>query len=349
MLSLKGVIQVKTTNFAKYVTKFFSEYLPGQKNVSKNTISTYKDSFRLLLIYCEDVKNIKPEKIYIRTIDKTLVEDYLNWLESNRNNSVATRNLRLATIHSFFRYIQKDVPEYLFEIQKILAIPYKKKPSQLIHYLSGDEMKILFSQPNLTQKSGRRNLVLMVVLYDTAARVQELADLKCKHVRISSPSVITLHGKGDKYRQVPIMDKSRHLLEEYIKESHYHTGISDGDMPLFYNQQHKKLSRWGISYILTKYAEKASLDDDFYVNFPITPHVIRHSKAMHLLQAGVNLIYIRDLLGHVDISTTELYARADMEMKRKALEDAYLDLHTDQMPEWTKDHNLMEWLSNLCD
>jgi site-specific recombinase XerD len=267
---------MKANDFSRYLTRFFSTYLPAQRNVSINTISSYKDSFKLFLTYCEEEKGIKPEKIYVKTLDKELIEGYLEWLEEKRNNSASTRNQRLASLHSFFRFIQKDNLENLFEIHRILAIPYKKTPSQLIHYLTGDEMKILLEQPNLNTVTGRRDLVLLVVLYDTAARVQELIDLRRKNIRIASPSVITLHGKGDKTRQVPIMKKSQKLISEYMKESYRNSGIDEGEMPLFYNQQYTKLSRWGVSYIIKKYSIKASKDVGFNVDFQITPHVFRN-------------------------------------------------------------------------
>ncbi|SHJ33552.1 Site-specific recombinase XerD [Dethiosulfatibacter aminovorans DSM 17477] len=340
---------MKANDFSRYLTRFFSTYLPAQKNFSANTISSYKDSFKIFLTYCEEEKGIKPEKISVKILDKELIEGFLEWLELKRHNSASTRNQRLASLHSFFRFIQKDNLENLSEIHRILAIPYKKTTGKLIHYLTGDEMKILLEQPDLYTRAGRRDLVLLVVLYDTAARVQELIDLRRKNVRLASPSVITLHGKGDKVRQVPIMKKSQKLISDYLKESYRNAGIDEGEMPLFYNQQYTKLSRWGVSYIIKKYSIKASKDVEFNVDFPITPHVFRHSKAMHLLQANVNLIYIRDLLGHVDIATTEIYARADIEMKRKALEAAYVDLHTEEMPNWNKDQDLMEWLKSLCD
>ncbi len=340
---------MKENDFSRHLTQYFSVYLPARINVSTNTIRSYKDSFKLFLTFCEEEKGIKTEKIYIKTLTKELIEDFLDWLEIKRHNSISTCNQRLASIHSFLRFIQKDSLENLYELQKILAISYRKKPKKTIHYLTAKEMKILLEQPDIHTTKGRRDLTMLVVLYDTAARVQELIDLKRKNVRISDPSVITLHGKGDKYRQVPIMKKSQKLISDYMDEIYMNKGVSVGEQPLFTNQQKRQLSRWGVSYIINKYVEKASKNKGFTVDFPITPHIFRHSKAMHLLQSNVNLIYIRDLLGHVDIATTELYARADIEMKRKALEAAYIDLHTEKMPNWKNDTNLMEWLNNLCE
>jgi integrase/recombinase XerD len=340
---------MKENDFSRYLTNFLSCYLPGQRNVSTNTIASYRDGFKLFLTFFDEIKGIKPEKITLKRITKELVVEFLLWLEEGRKCSIATRNQRLAALHAFVRYIQKESPENLYEIQKILGIQSKKSPKPMIPYLTADELKILFEQPDRRTKDGRRDLVLLTILYDTAARVQELVDLRICDVRLAAPAVVTLHGKGDKTRQVPIMGKTQNLLQQYIKENKWNAGIAETERPLFCNQQHKKLSRWGISYIITKYVELSQLNPNFCVRFPVTPHVIRHSKAMHLLQANINLIYIRDFLGHVDVSTTEVYARADSEMKRKALENAYPDLVTEKMPKWENDGDLMQWLNNLCD
>lgn len=280
---------------------------------------------------------------------KDLIISYLNWIEERRECTISTRNQRLAVLHSFFRYVQKDSPENLYELQKILSIPIKKHPKAMVPYLTGLEMQILLSQPDSSNYDGFKDMVLLSVLYDTGARVQELTDIKVKDVRLSSPAVITLHGKGRKTRQVPIMGKTSELLEKYLEIKKYHLGIARTDNYLFVNQKKQKLSRWGISYILNKYITLSRKNSLFKVDFSVTPHVVRHAKAMHLLQSGVNLIYIRDFLGHVDCSTTEVYARADSEMKRKAIENAYVDLVPDIVPKWQEDGDLMNWLNSLCD
>jgi len=340
---------MKGNDFPWYLTRFLTQYLPGQKNLSTNTITSYRDTFKLFLIYCEEKKGLLPEKLALRLITKELVVGFLDWLEEKRRNSISTRNQRLATLHSFFRYIQKECPENLYEMQKIIAIPSKKKAKPMIPYLTGNEMKILLEHSDASTKTGHRDLVLMAVLYDTAARVQELVNIRVKDVRLSDPAVITLHGKGEKTRQVPIMGKTKTLLKEHMDEAPINTGIAKLENLLFVNQKRQKLSRWGISYILKKYVEMARRNPTFAVGFPVTPHVFRHSKAMHLLQSGVHLIYIRDFLGHSDCSTTEVYARADSEMKRKAIENAYQDLIPEELPKWEEDGDLMRWLNSICE
>ena len=177
--------------------------------------------------------------------------------------------------------------------------------------------------------------------------MQELCDIKMKDVRLEKPAIITLHGKGDKDRQVPIMGSTKLLLESYIEHYKFMPGISKGEHYLFVNQRKGRLSRWGVSHIINKYVESAE-KEGMNVDFPITPHVFRHSKAVHMVHAGINLIYIRDFLGHVDCSTTEIYAKIDTEQKRKAIESACKDIAPEQAYEdWTKDDDLMEFLRSL--
>ncbi|MDA3791914.1 MAG: site-specific integrase [Desulfobacula sp.] len=339
---------MKENDFPKYLSDFLAKYLPGQRNASTHTIASYRDAFKLLLIFCDSKKSIKPEKIKVSNLSKELILHFLDWLEAKRKCSISTRNQRLAVIHSFIHYVQKESPENLFELKKILSIPNKKHPRTLVAYLTGQEVQVLLSQPDTSTSDGFRNAILLSVLYDTGSRVQELINIRVKDVRLSSPAVIRLHGKGNKIRQVPIMSKTSENLNLYLEMKKYHSGISKGDNYLFVNQRNKQLSRWGISYILNKYVEKARDNAGFNVDFPVTPHVLRHSKAMHLLQSGVNLIYIRDFLGHVDCSTTEIYARADSEMKRKAIEKAYVNLVPETVPKWEEDGDLMKWLNSLC-
>jgi len=336
-------------DFPYYLTKFLGKYLPGVKNASHNTIEAYSVTFKLFLNYYEQVKAIPPERLSLDVITHERVIEFLDWLESTRNCSITTRNQRLVAVHSFVRFVQKQHPENLFEFQKILNIPDKKCAKTVVQFLSGLEMQILLSMPNNTTKGGHRDMTLMAVMYDSAARVQEIIDLKIKDLRLDKSAVITLHGKGQKNRVVPIMEKTKNLLETYLRHYHGNPGIANGEHYVFVNQKKQQLTRWGVSYIINKYVDLASKHKGFDVRFPITPHVFRHSKSVHLLQSGVNLIYIRDFLGHKDCSTTQIYAKADTETRRKALETTYNDiLPTSDLPEWSNDKNLMDFLNSLC-
>jgi len=335
-------------DFPYYLTKFLGTYLHGEKNFSRHTIQSYSVTFKLLLSFLEQTQKISPERLSMEDLTHDTIIAFLNWIESTRNCTVSTRNQRLVAIHSFIRFVQKQVPGNVFEFQKILNIPDKKCVKTIVPFLTGEEMKILLSMPAPSTSKGLRDMVLMSLLYDSAARVQEIIDLKVKDLRLDKLAVITLHGKGQKTRCVPITEKTKKLLESHLRYSSSNNGVSSGEQYVFLNQKKHQLTRWGISYILKKYVGLASLCDGFNVRFSITPHVFRHSKSVHLLQSGVNLIYIRDFLGHSDCSTTQIYAKADTETRRKALEAAYVDiLPTTELPDWSDDKNLMDFLITL--
>lgn len=336
---------MKPTNFAKYLTDFFTIYLSGKRNVSKNTILAYRDTFKLLLKYSQEYKGVSIERISMDTLSAELISDFLNWIESERKCSISTRNQRLAAIHSFFRYVQIEEPSGLYHFQKVISIPVKKSEKALVKHLSPEIMKLILEQPNKNTAKGRRAITLLSVLYDTGARVQELIDIKVCDITLSSPAVIVLNGKGNKIRRVPLMKNTVTLLNSYLSENDLNKEWKN-QYPLFVNNQQNKLTKEGVSYILNKYVSTARSISPLIPEH-VSPHVFRHSKAIHLLQSGVNLIYIRDFLGHVDIKTTELYARTDVEMRRKAIENVYPDIIDSNLPDWNKDQELLSWLSDL--
>jgi len=335
---------MKPTDFSKYLTGFFSDYLTLQKNVSPNTIKSYRDTFKLLLQFCQE-DGIPVEKVTMQNLSDVLIARFLIWLERERSCSISTRNLRLTAIHSFFRYAQSESPQSLFHYQKVLAMPLKKKRQTIVEHVSSEGIRVLLEQPDRTTARGRRDLTLMSVMYDSGARVQEVIDLTVRDFISGVNPVLILTGKGNKTRRVPIMKNTALLLDRYISENKLDAPHKN-DYPLFTNNQRNKLTKEGVAYIIDKYAKSAHV-----ISGTVPPkvkcHMLRHSKAVHLLQAGVNLIYIRDFLGHSDIKVTEVYARADTELKRKALENAYPDLVDSNLPDWSENCDLMAWLSDL--
>ena len=336
---------MKPTDFAKYLTEFLAGYLPEQKNVSKNTIRSYRDTFKLLIAYCQEIKGIPSERITLNLLSSEWITGFLGWLEGERKCSISTRNQRLAALHSFFRYVQAEEPAGMFHFQKVTAIPIKRVKRTVVEYLTPEAMKLLLEQPDKHTPRGRRDLTLISVLYDSGARVQELIDMRVCDVTLHVPAVLTLTGKGNKSRRVPLMKNAASLLQSYLMENKLDKPWKN-EQPLFTNSQHHKLTRKGVTYILSKYVESARKTSTLLPH-KVNNHMLRHSKAMHLLRAGVNLIYIRDFLGHVDLKTTEIYARADTEMKRKAIENAYPDLIESNLPDWSKDQALLSWLSEI--
>lgn len=338
---------MKPTDLAYHLSEYLGKYMPGRLNMSENTIKSYRDTFSLLLRYCREAQKIPVEKVTVAHLSKDLVENFLLHLENERNCSATTLNQRLAAIHAFFKYLQTEAPENIFMYQQILSIRFKKTHrGSFVKHLSLEAIQCILAQPDSETLEGRRDLTLLALMYDTGARVSEVAELLVHDVRIENPATVRLLGKGSKARIVPLMSQTKELLELYTYEQGLvakHLGLH----PLFFNRQKKRLTRAGIAYILDKYVNLARLKSPNLITINVTPHIFRHSKAMHLLQHGINLVYIRDLLGHADISTTEVYARADAEMKRKALENAYQNPAPKDLPPWQKDEGLLDWLKNL--
>ncbi len=331
------------TDFAYHLTRYFNVFLMDSRNLSRNTISAYSHTFRLLMQFFEEQRSIPVTKLSLKQIDKQAICDFLNWLQKDRSCSDSTLNSRLAAIHSFYHYLQSEIPECIYTSQTIMNIPYRKKDSPVLNYLSKEQVERLLLEPDLQITRERRDAVLLCVLYDTGARVQELCDLKIRSFNNGLSANITLRGKGRKSRVVPIVENTTILLTNYIRENKLNMPEKQ-DYPLFFNQHKEALSRSGITYILKKYTSRIK---DMPMPASISPHILRHSKAMHLLQAGYNMIVIRDWLGHVSVKTTETYARLDVNAKRAILEKAFPIKEKIEYPDWSKDKNLMDFLKNL--
>ena len=333
---------MKKTDFTKALTSYFSTYLPETCGVSPNTCNSYRDAFKLLLLYFQEEKGVPANSIELRMLNRNLASDFLDWLEVQRKVSVTTRNQRLAAMKAFAHYVQYRNPEYLENCTDIIAMRPKKHEKPVIPFLTEEELKALLAQPDPSTRHGLRDLTLLSLLYDSGARVQEITDLKLKDIRLTNPAMVTLTGKGRKARQVPLMKETCKLLDAYIRN--FNLNSEPLTSPLFFNQKGQALSRYGITYILKKYVSQAELDSD---TRKISPHVLRHTKAIHLLRAGVNMIYIRDFLGHVDISTTEVYARIDAEMKRKVFEEKVPNFTPNTTMPWEEDKDLLQWLTKF--
>jgi site-specific recombinase XerD len=333
---------MKTTNeFPRILSGFLLNELPVVQNQSGNTITSYRDTYKRLLGYMQDAVRINAQKVKISDLSAERITEFLNWLERECGNSISTRNQRLAAVHSLFRHIQTQAPEYMFQCQQVLAIPFKKAKKKQVGFLGEDETKALLAMPDTTTRKGRRDQALLSLLYDSGARVQELADLRVGDLRLDSPAQVKLTGKGRKTRSVPLMDKTVALLRQYLHEQRL-DNPSCYEHPIFFNARQKKLTRQGIAYVLKKYADECGIAE-------ISPHRLRHTKAMHLTEADINPIFIRDFLGHTDLKVTEVYSKTSVKMKRAALEKMNSGKH-DVVPEkadWTEDESLMDWLAGL--
>lgn len=332
------------TDFPDCLTSFFSQYLKLQRGLSDNSIASYSDAFLLLFRYCKDMHGLQPNRISFKSINSDLIYGYCQWLEEEKKSSVKTRNLRLTAIHSFFRYVQMQMPEQSALCRDILNIPMKKCEKKPPSYLSDIEVKMLFAEPNIHTREGIRDLAIMVVLYDSGARVSELTSLKIDDVNLSKTATIKITGKGKKMRLVPVSAETAGIIKAYYKSNRI--DCSKRDRHLFANKKGEPLTRPGINYILDKYVRFARQHNPGYFSTHVTAHVMRHTKATNLLLSDVSLIYIRDFLGHSSVSTTEHYAKTNPEFLRKAIEknsknytvglEYYAELEKESLSEFLK-------------
>lgn len=334
-------------DFAEYLKVFLTEYLPLQKGASECTVKSYRDTFKLFVMYHNDVLGIQPHKIELSKCTVECITEFLSWIETVRQCCTSTRNQRLAAIRSFFKFVQFEKPESIAEFQRIAAIPHKKHPQIVVPYLTSDGMKALLSVPDRSTVKGRRDLTLLSLLYDSGCRVQELINLKVMDISLFPQGIVTLHGKGGKIRRVPLMSNMTDLIKSYLSENNMNDN-SKSFCNVFVNSHNEPLTKEGVAYIISKYVSKAKSIEPTIPD-KVTPHMFRHSKAMHMLQAGINLIYIRDFLGHSDLKTTTIYAKSDIEIKRKVIEQNIVNLLPEQasIKDWRDNANLMEWLTSL--
>lgn len=301
-------------NLNYYITNYFSEYLPNVIGARKRTINSYRDTFVILLEYLQKEYKININKMNIDIIEYKKIEKFLDYLENERNNSVSTRNQRFAAISSFYKYLQKRELAVFDLCSDILTIPKKKAETKVMSYFSVDEIKLLINKPDTKTKYGFRNYLILLFMYETACRAQEISDLQRKQLFLEDNYVVLI-GKGNKNRRIPITKELSTLLTRYIN---IFKNESE-DCYVFKNACNQKITTKGIEYILTKYVKecKEKYRDKFKNNY--TNHSMRHTRAMHLLEAGVNLIYIRDILGHSSVTTTEIYAKTNPKIKEQQI------------------------------
>jgi integrase/recombinase XerD len=267
------------TDFAVSLRRFLTDHLAGLRGCSPNTIVSYRDAFKLLIVYFRDERNIPPERLTLELIDAAAVTQFIAWLRTSRHNSPTTCNQRLAAISSYFRWLQSQDPVRMACCQDILQIPSSTHDQPAIAHLTVEQTRLLLALPDRRTRQGRRDATLLATLYAAAPRVQETADLKVRDIRLENPAMVALTGKGHKTRHVPIDANTAALLAAYLAERQLDRAGHD-DRPVFFNQHHAKLSRGGIAWILRKYQAQAA--DPTLTDAQLSPHVLRHSRAMHL-------------------------------------------------------------------
>ena len=326
--------------FSKLVQEFLTNYIIGECNYSMNTKASYSATFHLLLEFTNEEKNIKPNKIEIETITKEVIIQFLDWLETNRNVSVQTRNQRLACIKSFYKYVQSNEPDLFNTCSLILSIKNKKVPNKIISYFSEDEIRIIINY--LNNSRDLKKLTMICVLYETGARVSEFINIKLSDLNLSDNASITLYGKGNKTRIVPISQELVKLIKKYLKEIY----INYDDDHLFYSNYQKKYSRYSINKLVTVLINKIKINHKNYFKGKYHPHSFRHTKATHLYNNGTPLLYIKEFLGHSTVSSTEIYATPDSRKQREEILKNSESITTKNKYNNNKKDDLDNWLKN---
>ncbi|MBT8364779.1 MAG: site-specific integrase [Deltaproteobacteria bacterium] len=302
-------------NLSQLLQDFFCQNLINQRNVSQQTIAAYRDAFRLLLKYASERIKKPPVKMCIDDLDRSLVLDFLTCLETQRNNSIRTRNARLAAIRSFMHYAAYKEPVSLPVIQGVLSIPMKRFQQPVMEFLSLDEIDAILDAPDPSTWSGRRDRVMFTVFYNTGARASEVIKMQVKDIHLERSASVLIHGKGRKDRAIPLWKTTTAMLKLWLMQLDH-----DPEIPVFPNRSGKHLSLTGVEDRLRVAVRRACKFCPALQNRKISPHTIRHTTAMHLLQSGVDLAVIALWLGHESPATTHLYMEADLAMKEKALE-----------------------------
>jgi len=331
---------------APIVHRFFHQYLSAQRGLSVNTIACYRDCLKLLFQFAAAHHKQPIDKLAMEHFDVGLVLAFLNNLEAARGNSSRTRNNRLAALRAFFRHAARDEPMLLAQCQRLCQIPLKKTPHQCIDYLEDNEIRALLNSVDPSEKHGLRDYALLLFLYNTGARVQEVVDLQLSDVRRQAPLQVRLIGKGNKERVCPLWADTVLAIDNYL-QTRNQAGYRS--RALFLNATGHPITRFGIRHIVRQYAAKATQTCPSLATKHVSPHLIRHSTAMALLQSGNAITVVKDWLGHADINTTHGYVEINLQMKRQALEACQIpETKTSKIRrgKW-QDPELLKWLDEL--
>jgi integrase/recombinase XerD len=311
------------TELGLCIAKFFEDYLPGQRGMSPHTVRSYRDAVVLLLQFMARDTHKRVEQLQIADLTAECVTRFLNFLETERHNSIVTRNSRLGTIHVFARFLAAEHPEHLASLQRVINIRFKRGARDApIEYLEGGEMQAMLKSIDRTRRGGQRDYVLFAMMFNTGARVQEILNLRRRDVRLDAPCQVRLLGKRNKLRLCPLWPVTAKLLRDFIEQQR----SSDQDpanAPLFTNARGQQLTRFGVRYLLRKHLTAASRAAPTLRDKRIHPHSLRHGTAIALLKSGVDFATIAQWMGHAQLNTTMRYARADIDLKRQALSQVF--------------------------
>lgn len=330
---------------ARALRHFFTDHLPRLRGMSPHTIQSYRDSLVLLLRFLASNRGRAAATLDFEDIDVGAVVAFLNHLEQHRHNSTATRNVRLAAIHAFFRYVAAQHPDRLEQVQHLLGIPFKRSRARPIEYLEYEEIQAVLSAVDRSTQEGRRDYALLATLFNTGARVQEILDLRGSDLQLAKPFQLRLLGKGRKERLCPLWPQTAQILRAFCTEQQLDLR-SQGRV--FLNHRGNPLTRFGVRYILAKHLHRATPATPSLAKKRLHPHSMRHSTAVHLLKAGVDLSTISQWLGHASVNTTNRYATIDLDMKRQAIARVRpAGDHRGGPAPWRSDTSILAWLESL--
>ena len=333
---------MKPTPFPQLLHAFFHDWLVGQRNVSHHTVLSYRDSWRLFLRFVAGAKKKSVAKLALSDFMAEDVLTFLENIEQVRSASIGTRNCRLSALHSFFSFVADREPLVAAQCAAVLRIPTKQAPKTEICALEEDEITAIIAQPDRSKIEGQRDHVLLAFLFNTGARIQEALDITPRALRLESPFQVRLFGKGRKERICPLWPETVELLKALLKRK----PRSDDDR-IFVNRYGAALGASGVRFKLKQYVAKAAKKVPSLAGKRVHPHRFRHSTAVSLVAAGVDITVIRSWRGHESLDTTNVYARANLETKRKALEKVDPSVRPDKPPRWRREVELLEWLDSL--
>lgn len=329
-----------------FVRRFLLEELVADRNLTPNTQKSYRDAIRLLFGFVADQYSTDPTRVTVEQVDAAVVRGFLAHLEQDRGNSSATRNQRLAALHSLFRFIGRLVPELVDHAAQIRAIPLRRTATPVMPYLDKGEMDALLAVPDRRRAQGRRDYALLLFLYNTGARATEASEVTIADLSLGTSPSARFHGKGRKIRTCPLWARTVTVLRNLLGPRLH----GPGEEPVFLNVRGQPVTRHGVHALVTRTVEKAGEGVPSLRDKRVSPHTIRHTTAVHLLRAGVDINTIRAWLGHVSLETTNRYAEIDLEMKARALETCAIsgpDAAPRPSPSWHTDSALMSFLASL--
>ena len=330
---------------ARTLRGFFADHLPRVRGSSPHTVLSYRDSLVLFLRFVADRRTRSVSQLDLDDLGPPDVLAFLQHLESDRHNLVVTRNVRLAAIHAFFRYCATEEPARVEHCQRVLAVPFKRSRSRPIDYFDYQEIEAVLASVHRTTANGRRDYALLATMFNTGARVQEVVAMSVRDLQLDALPQVRLFGKGRKERLCPLWPQTAGLLRASLGDR---GGTVPLDQPVFRNHRGGRLTRFGVRYLLGKYCARAKVGTPTLATKRLHPHSMRHSTAVHLLRAGVDITTISHWLGHASVTTTNRYATVDLDMKRKALEQARPTGFAASGPAlWRTDASVLAWLESL--